>query len=189
MFTTIKSFDQIYIDNTKKTLIICDIDDTILTLDVPYDKINNFIKSDIERQLIDKNNKQEIYRRYKEYKTYYKLINRHSYKHTDKTGFQNMEKKIHPESRICFLTARSVKYHVKTIEDLNIIGLEGKKYNINYTENIVTKGEFIKNFMSDEVEEYEDIIFIDDNHNFISSVIAHVPKIRCYKFTIDDYMN
>ena len=48
MLTKIKSFNEIQIDKNKKTLVICDIDDTILKYyDIPYEFINKLVKEDL----------------------------------------------------------------------------------------------------------------------------------------------
>jgi hypothetical protein len=47
MFTKIKSFNEIEIDINKKTLVICDIDNTVLKYDIPYDFLYKLLQDDL----------------------------------------------------------------------------------------------------------------------------------------------
>ena len=167
----------------KKTLIICDIDNTILKYyDIPYEFINKLVKEDFGTLYDDK----EFIKYVNEYVSYYKLINYKKIIHTDNDGFVSLIEKLGNDSEICFLTARKSTFKEKTIEQLSLIGINTNKYDIYYTDGCLDKGDYILKNMSYIIKKYENIIFIDDYKICIESVKKHFPQIKCFQFIIDN---
>jgi hypothetical protein len=178
MFKTIINFSQVELSN-QKTLIICDIDKTLLYwVDkdpadfylMLKDDFPDFTEEEIHREALDFVN------------MYNQVIAKPI--HTDFEGFTNMVSKIRQlsESKLIFLTARKesdAKYTEKNFKD---IGLNYNDFEVYYTNNIVSKGEYIKNNIN--LSEYEHVIFIDDYESYIKTVYDLFPQTICYKFEI-----
>ncbi len=110
----IHSFDHIRL-RTQKPLILCDIDETILTTDEneSENKTGSFSYGDIP-------------------------------KHTDYYGFQRLIERVDKlNGEIQFLTARSAQYHYITRLHFDHIGVDYDSFKINYTDG-GPKGEYIK---------------------------------------------
>ena len=72
-------------------------------------------------------------------------------------------------------------FHNKTVRDLMKAGLENPtRFEIHYTSNLVTKGQYLQNLGI--VSQFEHVSFIDDNMLFIESVHSIFPQINCYQF-------
>jgi hypothetical protein len=184
MFTTINTFESIIIDEKKKTLVICDIDNTIL-YQKPEQKIEFFYKM-VRDDFEDMLSEEEII---KETNDFYQMaINMATPKCTDFQGFLNLEKKIkNLNGKIIFLTARNIATEKYTQNQFSKIGLDHKNYQIHYTNNTISKGEYIKNNI--DLSPYDDIIFIDDYECYISIVKNLNKNITCYKFVLDKVNN
>ena len=160
-YKTIKTFNDIEITN-KKTLIICDIDNTILYHDVEIGKFINILKKDgfYGNELIS---------------LAHEMMNMHCIifppSHTDSEGFRGLKSKLN--GKIIFLTARSKISENFTKKQFQQVGLKYEDYDIHYTDNKISKGEFIK--LNIDTSIWEEIIFIDD---YI------IPESKCYKFEI-----
>jgi hypothetical protein len=172
----INTFNDISITK-ENTLILCDIDDTVLTfkhLDKDFMYFYNMIKQDFPDEDIDfiVNEARDFYNTYRSYN---KPI------HTDYEGFTNMVTKLkNKNSNICFLTARNEEFKDYTKKDLNNIGINYDDFIIYFTGDKMSKGEYIKNNIN--LENINEIIFIDDYDNYLKSVIDLYPNIICYKF-------
>jgi hypothetical protein len=87
--------------------------------------------------------------------------------------------------KLMFLTARNIISHEKTINDFKKSGLENpENFDIHYTNNQITKGEYIK--QHNLIDGYKCISFIDDYPEYISSVLNIYPQINCYLFRYDN---
>jgi hypothetical protein len=177
MWSIINSFSQIYLSS--KTLIICDIDDTLLY----FPNIHPFSYDNLMKYYISLNND--------ETKAHEMTINYINwlYKistpfHTDMYGFYDILNRLNnfPQSNICFLTARSGNYENRefTKNNFTSIGLDYYKFDVHYSSNI-PKGEYIKNNIN--ISNYDNIIFIDDKEFNIQNVNLYFgSRIKCYKF-------
>jgi len=182
-FTVINTFNSVKFDDNCKPLVICDIDHTFIRC---YHDIEYFHK-------ITSNDKSLFYGSdYKNSNNYQEANNlmNASYnigfvKQTDPVGFSEMLKKIETlHGKLIFLTARSNKFHYKTIDDLLQAGLRSPEgYEIHYTGNDISKGEYIK--QQNLTDGYDHVSFIDDYPIFIDSVIKFCPEIKCYLFYYD----
>jgi len=172
-YTSINNFNDIEIIKNK-TLIICDIDNTILYHDVKIEKFINILKDDNfgEKEIIELANKMM---------NLYCRIFPPSY--TDVEGFKNLiDKTKKSNGKIIFLTARSEISKDFTKKQFQQIGLNYDDYDVHYTDNKIMKGDFIKSNIDTSL--WDDIIFIDDHTFNLVSVSHKFPESKCYKFEI-----
>jgi hypothetical protein len=170
---SINNFNDIEITNNK-TLIICDIDNTILYHDVKIEKFINILKDDKfdENEIIELANE---------------MMNLHFRifppTHTDAEGFKNLIDKTNKlNGKIIFLTARSELSKDFTKKQFQQIGLNYYDYDVHYTDNKIMKGDYIKSNIDTSL--WDDIIFIDDHTFNLVSVSYRFPESKCYKFEI-----
>lgn len=146
------SFDHIRLSRFNP-LVLCDIDDTLLTMNTIYHLGQNH----------------PITPTY-EYKV----------KHTDYDGFHRLVSRVKQlGGELQFLTARNKEFHASTRSHFDAIGVNYDSFQIHYT-NAGPKGEYIKNNI--DLSKYDEVIFIDDRDSFLANVKYHHPQIKCYKF-------
>lgn len=178
---TISSFGEIILRPNIKPLIICDIDDTIMFFEKDFDVFFNMIREDFPHEPIPWIQKEAI-----ELHNMYKYINKP--KHTDFDGFKQLVDNVNKlGGKIVFLTARHEKYTKDTKLDFEQIGLNYDDFKVYYTNNEMSKGDFI--FDKIDLTPYENIIFIDDRDTSIYSVSNCMPYIDCYKFNVHKKLN
>lgn len=171
----ISSFNEIQITKTN-TLILCDIDNTVLYYPDCVNKCLEIMK-DFNNNFPD----EEFHKEFNDICNIYKTINKPT--HTDYDGYINMVNKIKEYSgKLLFLTARNNLSHNRTKKKLLDIGILCNNNDIHYTNNTITKGEYIKNNIN--VNEWDEIIFIDDYLSYIKSVSDIFPQIICYNFIV-----
>jgi len=172
----IDSFKTIQFDPTKKPLIICDIDHTFIrcshSFEHFYSRVSGGTKYNpayivLHHDAVDMMN--------------YAYANGFV-RQTDPNGFAEMFKKIEQHGgKFMFLTARGAGHHQKTLGDLRKAGLEApENYEIHYTNNNISKGEYLKRL--GVVSKFEHVTFIDDNPLFLASVYKIFPQVNCYLF-------
>jgi predicted secreted acid phosphatase len=169
----INTFKQIFFDQNKKPIVICDIDHTFIRPLRNYNDLYNELKDDcLNNENIDKNVNYML-----EMSIKVGLV-----KQTDQDGFLFMLERINQlGGKLVFLTARSKLSHKKTIKDLEKACLKNpESYEIHYTENRITKGEYIKN--NNLLNGYDQAIFIDDYPHFLQSALKIYPDMDCYLF-------
>lgn len=175
-FKIINNFNDIEIE--LKTLIICDIDDTILKYNKDLNYFINLNNQTIDNIELSKLKAQDDYEFYQIDK-YYDDIS-----HTDLEGFYNMIEKINKvNGNIVFLTARHKTSDIFTRKQLDIININYNEFEIHYTGNLIPKGEYINKYIN--LRYYDKIIFIDDQNYNLYSVNEINPDIKCYKFEIN----
>lgn len=163
------------IDISQNTLVLCDIDDTILVVpkysDTFYKEAYEYYTSiGYNSELADKlvKNDWDLYNCFKKRSI------------TDKEGFFYLLDQIKKTgSTLCFVTARHSSYHKETLEALKYVNIDCSKIPIHYT-NGYTKGKYIKENIN--LLDHEEIIFIDDNDLQLNSVKKEISFINCYKF-------
>lgn len=178
---TIKSINTFFdISIEYNTLVICDIDETLLY----FPGIDNI-------WWLNKLN--EHYFQTNDHNLAHSLTNKSWAEYaintkpqmTDLWGFNCMLCKINEtRSKIVFLTARNWSFETKffTKKNLYDVGLNPKKYAIYYS-HYVPKDEYIRNIMNINLNLYNKVIFIDDNDINLTNVnktLGH--KIECFKF-------
>lgn len=180
MYTTINSFSQIE-QIEHNSLIICDIDDTLLFWNKTPEDFIPMIKS-FQPFITELELKLEC----EYWLSIY--INTYNPEPTDKEGFDLFLQKIRDSnSKLLFLTARNQNSQQFTEKNFKAIGLEYHDYDIYYTNNIMTKGEYIKNNFN--ITPYKQLYFIDDYETNIYSIKQFFPNSQCYKFIINSYFN
>jgi hypothetical protein len=134
----ITTFNDIQITKNN-TLIICDIDNTILYYP---DCINKCLE--IMKDLGDNLTEEEYKKELNDCCNIYKIINKPI--HTDYNGFNNMINNIKKyNSKLLFLTARNNSSHNFTKKQLLDLDIFCDENDIHYTNNTISKGEYIKN--------------------------------------------
>lgn len=182
----ISTFDCVKISNNTKPLVICDIDETLLYFDRSYDKYYKMMKEDNpyfpEKEI--KELAQEMYNM---------SIVVLKAQHTDYDGFVNMFNKVKKlNGKIIFLTARNSSSDKMTKKHLKDVGINDlfeseTEIEIHYTNNAVSKGEYIKNNIVPTIvkeNDFTQIIFIDDYESYIQTILEHFlqGEIECYLF-------
>uniref|UniRef100_A0A6C0ITH1 FCP1 homology domain-containing protein n=1 Tax=viral metagenome TaxID=1070528 RepID=A0A6C0ITH1_9ZZZZ len=156
---TIASFNDIQL-KISRPLVICDIDETILHFNPTIDQT----KSNQCNQPI-------------------KII--YEPTHTDLDGFIELTKRINElKGKLIFLTARKKEDESYTRNNFKSIGLNYDDYKVYYTNNKISKGEYIYNYI--QTSDYDNIIFIDDRADYINSVLDYMPYVDCYLFYISN---
>ena len=78
------------------------------------------------------------------------------------------------------LTARSAEGDQYTRKQLTKVGINCDNLKIHYTNNMITKGEYIKSNI--DISKYDEVICIDDYELYIMSILKVCPQIKCYLF-------
>lgn len=173
----INSFNLI--DIKQNSLILCDIDDTILryqhNIDYFIEKSRREIVN-ITDNCCEENIKFLAECDYEDHRDFTEPFN------TDSEGFDNMLKKIsETNSNLIFITARSNKSKEKTKNQLEKIGINTNNYQIHFTfEYKISKAEYIKKYI--DLTQFDNIYFIDDQVNNVKNVKITFPNFNCYLF-------
>lgn len=173
MLKFINTFNDIALTK-ENPLVLCDIDETILTY--KYDIIDFFNR----HKLISPDAPFEEIKQYALDDYYiYRILNNPS--HTDQKGFKTLLEQIEKlNGEIIFITARSIGSTEMTKKHFKILNIDYKKYKIHYLSNLIQKGEFIKKNIC--MKENQEVIFIDDMGDNIENVKLLNPNIKCYQF-------
>ncbi len=177
-YKCISSFLNIPINSNEKTLVICDIDDTILKAKNSLGHFYQILKNDFSDLPHDK-----IIKEARDMQSMSNHIV--GFSHTDPDGFAQFEAKVKQSSgSICFLTARNKQTENFTKKNFEQIGLDYGNYQVYYTNNIKHKGQYIHDHI--DTSNYDKVIFIDDSSYQIESVMCMFEHINCYKFVCDN---
>jgi hypothetical protein len=173
LIKTINTFNDVVIEK-ENTLILCDIDNTLLY----YTKKATDFYIEVQKSIP---NKPTHFYINKATEYYYKYTAQSKPFHTDYDGFINMTNQLSTlNGNIMFVTARNKPYEDITKKHFSDIGLVYDDYVVHYTEDKISKGEYIKLFI--DISNASDVIFIDDYDEYIQSVLDICPDIKCYKF-------
>lgn len=172
IYKTITTFNDVEIK--LNTLIICDIDNTILKYKKDYNYFVELNNQHINNIYLSHVQAYTDYELYKANNCYKEIM------HTDFDGFNNMINKNN--GNIIFLTARHRMHDQFTRDQLNIIKINDCQ--IYYTNDDISKGVYIKYNL--DLKHYDEIIFIDDQDENLQSVNELNPNIICYKFIINN---
>lgn len=173
----ISSFNDIPIEG--RTLVFCDIDDTVLHFPTKKEDLKG-IRDDLSREFSGPALDKEM--------EYFDLMYEGLKKpdHTDFEGFECMLKKMEETgSQLIFLTARHNVDDEWTRQHLSQVGINEKKYKVLYTNNEMSKGQFIRKQITDcsiKIELWPKVVFIDDREDQLKSVKSTLPFIDCYMF-------
>jgi len=155
-YSTIDTFNKVLI--TKNNLVLCDIDDTLITTKKIYLKpkqINtNSFKPNIKLQIPS---------------------------YTDKNGFMNLLQRLQiTGSKLYFITSRHEKSSDFTSNQFKLLNIDIDSYPILYCgEN--HKSNIVKKFIN--TDNYDNIIFIDDlRYNIHNMKKEFGDKVTCFLF-------
>jgi predicted secreted acid phosphatase len=180
IITKINTFDKITIE--KNSLILCDIDDTVLRYDLSLDdfylKIKKTLK-DSNGWICNEDIKSLALEDFADYRDSNIPF------HTEKEGFERFERKImETDSKLYFITSRSEKFKKITEEQLESIGIDSTKYPIYFTyEHKISKADYIKKFI--DITNYSKICFIDDLPMTVQLVKKKFPHFECFIYKYD----
>jgi hypothetical protein len=185
MASRISSFTNIPIDCS--TLVICDIDDTVLhfpTMEADCSaaaaKGSSF--TDNDPAFTSKEREDHI----RQLIRVYCCIKEPD--HTDSAGFDDFMRRLDEHGgHLVFLTARSKSDEEFTRKHLRAVGIDDAKFQIYFTDNAISKGEFILSRFDSlglPLNQWKSVVFIDDRLDNIRSVEQLCPGIKCYQFCV-----
>ena len=172
-YYNIKSFNNVIV-NKKKTLVICDIDDTILR----YEKNINYFYDVIHKWCPEFSNDECVSYANMLYSTYTKKSKPY---HTDYNGFISlMYKLIDKDSKLIFLTARNNEAIDITIKEFTDIRVNYNYFEVYYTNNEMSKGGYCKKYI--DLTNINELIMIDDREENLLYMKKYFPLCKCYKY-------
>lgn len=166
----------------QNSLILCDIDDTVLRYNLSFgyffNKVKNQLKDvndfldDVDASVIAI----EEFNNYREKNIPF---------HTEKEAFERLEKRMEEtNSKLFFITSRGTKVKDKTITQLSSTGIDVNKYPIYFTfDEKITKAEYIDKFI--DWKSYSHVFFIDDISFITKQVKKKFPDFLCYVYKYD----
>lgn len=174
-FKTINTFNNI--DIIENTLVVCDIDDTLLRYELGWLYFFNKYMQEFNNNEIARSRANSAWYHYTKSNKCFLV---------DEEGFMNFMNKINnTSSKLIFLTARDNISHPYTIENFNELGLDHKLFDIHYSYT-KPKGQYLHEqlyeFCNYEHSKYKKIIFIDDALHNIINMNQHLPYVECYYF-------
>jgi predicted secreted acid phosphatase len=173
MAKIIYSFNEI-ITTKEKPLVLCDIDDTILRFNYNIKHFYNEAKL-----LYPKASNNELVNRAEH--NFYIHRNLNKPFHTDLDGFNDLCKRVQEmNGDIMFITARSHGAEDATKKHFKTIGVEYNKFKVHYLSNTTDKGDYVKKNIN--LQDREEIIFIDDQDYNLDNIQKVLPQIKCFKF-------
>ena len=190
----IDTFEKISIES--KTLVLSDIDETILFYDgidqewwkKKIDYYLNVKKYDSSYASSNASSNANIYA----LDDWFEHIKQNLPNHTDKIGFGKFLENIkNTDSKLIFITARHPDFKQITEDHFNHLGLKSSDYEVHYLGGS-SKGQYIEKNIN--TSDYKNIIFIDDlDKNLISVKEAFANsnkiikiKLKTYKFIMKD---
>lgn len=187
---TIFSFDEVILEKNNP-LVLCDIDETLLTFPKTYNHFYNDAKviydqlySDLKipQTLISREQHRESKSNSMAKLAYDAYLKSTSPQPTDHEGFKRLIRRVRMlNGKIIFVTARGVNSHEFTRKNFEQVGLDYDQFEVHFT-NANPKGEYIKNNIP--LDGYNEIVFIDDLDENINNVNNHLPQIQPYKFVM-----
>jgi hypothetical protein len=170
---TIHRFSEIEV--RPNTLILCDIDDTILH----HPAINQYWEDIIHIFFSSQcgynaSQSEEETTRYLD-----KVFAEIPMRHTDKDGFFEM---LASATDFAFVTARDEVAKDFTYDNLRCIGVDPDKYPVHFCGGRVNKGEYIQQYF--DLSKYEHVVFIDDQPRNLENVFLLIfhPGLEVYQF-------
>lgn len=173
----ISSFREISLGE-KRPFVLCDIDETVLRHKHSFQQVYDMV----QRDYADDPDLTPDFIISVATQYYFMSQKYNQPTHTDLDGFADFVKRIQEKNgELRFLTARGETSDIYTRNQLKHIGIEEDKYIIYYCAGVApSKGAYIEQFI--QLDENDDIIFIDDYDHYLLSVIEKHPQIRCHKF-------
>jgi hypothetical protein len=174
MTTTVTTFKEIPIQ--RNTLVLCDIDDTVIV----FEKLGKKWWRERFDYYYERNGDYEFSEK-AVLKEWIHQIHNEKPVHVDEEGFTDLMERIDESgSTLVFVTARTQDLFGLTLHHLKQAGINPKT-GIHYTNN-TPKGDYIANVL--DFDDFDHVIFIDDMEHNVNSV-EHVfgDKVERYLFT------
>ncbi len=170
------SFEEIIIK--PNSLVLCDIDDTVLRYGVTLKDCLDLAR----KHLVESNDyidEEDTKAMGLDYWDEYRSDNKPY--HTDLEGFKKLEQQlINTNSTLLFVTARSKNHSDTTEKQLVDIGIE-TKYPIHYTaDHKISKADYISKFI--QTDSCDHMYFIDDLEICVKLVKNKFPNATCIIF-------
>jgi hypothetical protein len=163
----------------ENTLVLCDIDETVLR----YKKsLDDFYKESYEYLIKIDDFFDEEDTKNLALNEFYEYRESNIPFHTDKDGWDKMIDQIEKtNSKLVFITARSNASKNTTLEQLKSVGIESNKYEYHFTYDYkMSKGSYIENFI--DINQFDNVFFIDDDENTTKIVKHKHNTIDCYLY-------
>lgn len=172
----INTFDKVIIK--PNTLIICDIDDTVLKFEHIDSK---WWEKKYDYYLTQSQSNDPEQADSKTLESWIEHVITNNPTHTDSKGFERLLNKIvETKSELIFVTARRIGLEEITKKHFDLVNISNHNYKIYHIGNI-PKGKFIKSNIQND--NFSHVIFIDDlNKNLESVFNVFGNKIVLYKF-------
>lgn len=161
----IRTFREVIPFLGKRTLIVCDVDYTLVDYGKPF---AHFLKGVEEA---------EAYKAYDEY------IRTHPPRHTDPAGFIRLMKEVlHTDSHLIFVTARPSHWEAFTRKEFTSLNLDYDFFEVYYL-NGQCKAEFCQRYLEETKEKgFEWVFLIDDYKKNIQAFQDLMPGSRTFLF-------
>jgi hypothetical protein len=171
MSTTIHTFDDVSITN-EGTLIVCDIDDTLLKYEKNLGYFYKILKHSFPEINDIETHASNLYASY---------VKDRKPSATDYDGFIRLMKKVlETKSKLIFITSRNECSKGYTEKEFSHIGICYSYFNVYYTNNEVSKGFFMEDKL--DMDGIKDLIVIDDQISNLKSIKQRFPMAQCYHF-------
>jgi hypothetical protein len=180
-YQKITSFANIVKKN--KTLVICDIDETIMHFTNGTEQVNDNWWDQKKQQYMETLGCDSKTAGAHAYQEWHELVKTTKPQFTDSKGFVKMLDKLNKKnSDIIFLTARKQDTRDLTHQHLTMLNIDPNGFELHFT-SLNPKGPYIKSNI--DINKYKQIIFIDDaKHNLDSVYETFNGQIECYHFSL-----
>ena len=165
-WTDIQLFGEIAFDPDSKTIVFCDIDDTLLHhpfLNATWTGILKLFFYMRNQQTFGISDEQLAVKESEAFLD--KVLSERPILHSDREGFFGLAEKV---DKIVFVTARPPESKEFTDANLRSIDVDPDKYEVHYNARS-SKGEYIRAHF--DLSEYDSVIFIDDQPPNLNSVL------------------
>jgi hypothetical protein len=170
---TIHGFGEVIPFLKKHTLVVCDLDYTLVHYGKPF---MEFLKEAMKKTQSDKLEQYEPVA----YDIYHAYRDNHPPIPTDPSGFIHLMKEIlQVNGTLMFVTARSPEYEAFTREEFKSLNLDYDFFDVHYIGSSC-KGAFCKPYMP----KYRQLIFIDDYKKNIHAVQDLIPGSKTFLYRL-----
>jgi uncharacterized HAD superfamily protein len=170
MIHRIGRFSEVVPFLNKKTLILCDLDYTLVDYGKPFiDFLNETTVDGLQNEPAA-------------YKAFDHYIRKHNPTPTDPAGFiQLMKEVLQQQGKLIFVTARPAYFEAFTRKEFTRLNLDYDFFEVYYMGG-QSKGEFCQRYLKEKTGMFKDIFFIDDYKKNIKSFHAFVPDAKTFLF-------
>jgi len=166
----IHGFEEVIPFIHKKTLVVCDIDYTLVHYGKPFIEFLNEARSQTRSQ---KDHEPIAYQLYKRH------LQSHPPIPTDPSGFIQLLMEVTRQGKLIFVTARPPEYEDFTRNEFKKLNLDYDFFEVHYL-GLCCKGEFCKQY----VPHYDQICLVDDYKKNIRAFQALIPGSKTFLFRL-----